>query len=108
MKSSNFSPNMHEFWRQAAAKTVHLQCGKGQEGRKAAVTLRHRLYQLRVALKREGHEMAAAYDRVTIQLREVSGNWMLIGNLADTHFDELLQSNGIIAPSAPDLPEIES
>lgn len=103
MKSSNFGPAMHEVWRKSLKDTVHVQCGKGPEGKKKAVTLRHRLYQLRKCLEAEGNPIGEAAGRVSLQIRDVSGNWVLIAAVSDMKFEELLAENGIAPPPAPEL-----
>jgi hypothetical protein len=103
MKSTAFGPNLHAVWRKAIGEVVHLRCGEGVEGKKKAVALRHRLYQLRRCFIDESHELAAASERVSLTMRKVGSEWVVIAHIADTTFDEIIERSGISTPSAPDF-----
>lgn len=107
MKSTQFGANLHETWRRAATETVHIQCGKGEQGRKTAVALRHRLYQLRRCLEKENSPLAGPAARVSLHLRDIGDStWVVIASVADTKFDTILDSAGIKVPEAPDISDL--
>lgn len=107
MKSSQFGPALHEVWRRASTETIRINTGKGENGRKQGVALRHRLYQLRRCLEKESNPIAVGASRVSLHLKDIGEEgWVILASVADTKFDDLLASSGITVPEAPEIQEL--
>lgn len=83
----------------AAEKGIRLPCPEKSK----ATALRHRMYSLRQAMKKENHPDYPAVTRVSFTIEERGDSWHLIGRSADASFDDILDAAGIEEPDAPEI-----
>ena len=109
MKVSQFGPMLLAAWQKAAEGKLKVATGTGEEGRKAAVHLRYRLYMLRAAMERESHPLHPLTLRARLTITtDKQGVHYVEGAQADKSLEDLLQQSGISLPDAPDLPDISN
>lgn len=119
MALSDFDPRYLELWRDGAVRPVRVP----QKDRKAAVTMRHRLYRCRSEMVKEKHEYADQAGRVSISIvgvgpdnvehrfstvgrlpyPEAQMKWALLLDNTDATFDEALTQAGYVVPEAPEI-----
>ena len=93
----SFGPKLLSALLQAADKGIDLSCGTKAK----ATALRHRMYSLRTAMKRENHPDYPAVIRVSFSIIQMTDEWHLVGQAADTTFDDILAN--IQEPQAPEI-----
>ena len=103
-KISDFTSAMLSAWENAVKEPEYLvDCGEGETGRKAAVRLRFRLYELRQVYDAERPDYAALLRRIQIRLRKDNGRWYLQFDQLDKDLDKLITGAG----ADETLPELE-
>ena len=94
-----------EVWRDAAVRDIILK--KDTEG--DAIALRHRLYRLRLAMKRERHPYYDQAAKVKIsnpkQMGQSDGStkWVMVMKHADREHEDTLREAGFVVPEPPSL-----
>lgn len=96
-----FGARLLEAWRKATLERVVIHT----PDRSTAERLRFRLYSLRRALESDAHELYPLAARVSISISpSTNEQWLLIMELADSDFDNLLERAGITTAEL-ELPE---
>lgn len=93
----SYGPKLLAALLQAAEKGIDLTCPTKSK----ATALRHRMYSLRQAMKKENHPDHPAVVRVSFSIVEMDDGWHLVGQSADTTFDDILAN--IVEPQAPEI-----
>lgn len=94
MSVAQYGPKLLEFWRAASLQPMELTTPE----HKLAIQLRHRLYKLRLEIKRdkepEMQDLFRLASRVTLRIEPIQldglQQWRIIAAHSDEQFDELL------------------
>lgn len=96
----SYDPEFLKTLIKAATEGITIEC----PDRKRAVSLRHRLYSLRMAMKNQKHESYPLVERVVFSIHShPQKGWLLVGNVGDAELVNLLRNAGMGAPPIPDL-----
>src|SRR5690606_27403892 len=110
---SNFAPELIELYRRCAQESILIELPTRQD----AITFRHRMHSLRVAMRQEQHPLLPIAESVTVRAARQNpqkGTWYVLVEPQDATFLDSVRRAGINvdeppadaggSPSEPDAP----